>query len=423
MPKFGFNLKDATLPSDKVVYTAGDESLRLSRTRPNGAYDPTADYNTAQVITLPALAMPNLTQVFAFAIDAEYDLDPLTEDELGTVGVEVSMDGGTTWYYWNPAGGGSWTATTTLYSTAAEIDTHCLTIPRPSTGAISPRVRLRLSADADLRHTPVVRSVLFGGEVDDVPYADAIRSIIRYLKTNVQVRADVTWQATTTGTSHAVPTKWTIASVTGAWNLTSDPSCTTSIYSSGTSTITTTGSVTAGQLIKVRLLGTCDVKPLTEEEVGDNASPLVPAIFVLPLDGERDERFGNWREIIASSGRLKARSRVPSEMFVQRVRLYCDSDRNTEAFQMAEAVSRALEGTTMTYLPTGEPMNLVDIEHLSSMDVDSRGLYSKQIEFAVDFRRHSRTYAEDTLLQTVNVAVTDIAATNAADSFTVVEDE
>ncbi len=319
------------------------------------------------------------------------------------------------------SGAGGWAVTTTEYSPASDVDTHCLTIPRPTAGSISPRLRLKVSADADLAHTPRVRSAVFGGEVDDVPYADAIRSIIRHVKDHLAVRLDVTWAATTTGTTHTIPTKWTVASVVGAWNLTTDANCTTNKYASGTSTIVLSSSVTAGQVIKARILGTCDVKPLTEEEVGDNASPLIPAIFVLPLRGVRDERFGNWREVISSRGRLKARTRIPTELYLQRIRFYCDSDRNTEAFQMAEDLTRVIEGTPISYLPTGEPMGLVDLDHLYSMDVDSRGLYSKQVECVVSFMRHQKMYIESALVTTINVATTDLASTILADTV-VVED-
>lgn len=409
MAAFEFELANAahTVVLDSCFSTEKQALILRKKNAVSGLYDPTGLYPVSAQVTTDAMALVGYKELFAFEIDSEFDTDSVGT-ELGAVKARISLDG-TNYYYWT---GMAWAvaSTSSHYSTPADIDANCLTLPLPDAGAsFSIKVQLKLESDSTRKHTPRVYAVKLGVELYVRPFEDATRSVIRHLRgfTGTFVGKWVCAAGTTHATSSF--TALTPLTVVRAFDLTADPGRVSALSASFSgANIVFSPALTVGHVIEVEFTGRCSVTPMAEDELVDGA---LPNVALMPLRAVRDDQFGNWREIIISRGRGKARSRIPPEVFIQRFRLYCVADRNEDAFQIADGITRKIE-ETIPYIPTGEQMTLVSLDHLSSLDFEPRGMYSKQVEFVLQFRRYQAGYVEDALLTGIHVHSTDIESEN-----------
>lgn len=421
MPAFDFDLATASSSNANSVYRRDTQAWGL-RKHVAGVFSPLATYDVAgSIVTTPAMALPAVSSLFSLNADVVY---PTDEDgvEQGTLTYRLSMNGGATYYYYT---GGAWT----IASTSAhfnDIDTlqlHLATFPLPTTGTVAPRLQIKILPDSAGLYTPLVYDVSLAVELHQRAFEDAVASVITHLQptTFKLISSEVLTTTTDTIRFAGVFTKFTVSSILRVYDLTADPGRRVNLYDSYTADpgdITLTAEVTYGHEVEIEYLATCPVSPFAEDTL---YTAEIPHLGIVPLVTKRDDEFGNWREIITNKPANASRSRLPPELFVQRFRVYCLAARNEEALQMAEGVTRRIEGVPFVYLPTGEQMTLVQLDHMNNLDFEPRGLFSKQVEFTVQFRRYTHEYREDTLLQRITTFVTDVDNTELIDTIEVSE--
>lgn len=422
MPSFDFDIENAAYPSGGASCFSTQRQAAVLRpyTVSTGKYDPVGTMNTSGVVIVtPSFTLANLQSLFSFEVSTSFPTDS-DDVALGTILYRLSLNGGTAYYYWN---GSAWTAATTSshFCTLAQMQAHIATFPLPTTGTAAPRLSFKITPDSTGKFTPALFSATLCAEVRVRPFEDAVASVITHIMNNLTVPLVMSrfLQATASTITLGGWTRFTILSVTHVYDLTADPGRRANLYQSFNSTtgvVTLTGSVATPHEVEVQYTGRCPVTPLADDVL---TTAVIPNVGVMPLRCIRNDAFNNWREIITNKEANKSRSRLPPEIFDQRFRLYCVAARNEEALQLSNAATQTVEGLSIPYLPTGEQMTLVSLDHMNNLDFEPRGLYSKQVEFTVQFRRYSEGYTEVGLVQRINTTLTDAESTVSFDQDTV----
>lgn len=415
MPSFRFSISDAQVvsPANAAVFDIGAGGFILRRYDPaTGKYDPTGRmFGAGAVIRTSDIPLAGVKELFAFNVAAGFDTDA-AGNQLGSLLYRMSADNGDTWLYWD---GSAWSTASTgeHFSSLAQMQANIGTFPLPSASAVQFRLEVKIIPDAARIFTPRLSDVEIGAEIHDRPFEDAVASVVTHLYgiTSKLIVSNYLQETTSSVVFKGVWTRFDVQQVTRAYDLTDDPYRRVNLYSSyspETGTVTLSQQVPMNHELEIEYTGKCPVSPLAEEELYEAT---LPHIGVVPLKTVLLGQLGNTVEIVTNRTKNLARVRIPSEVFEQRFRLYCVAARNEEALQISEAATRYLEMNVCRYLPTGEPMSLCDLDHPSNLDLEPRGMYSKQVEFSVHFRRYSPEYVQTSLVQSVTAAVTDTEQT------------
>jgi len=250
--------------------------FQLFRSDVNGNYNPTGKVREPGELTLPNISASAMTEIRAVNVCSRIEEieneNTGVKEKKGSLDYRVSMDGGTTYLYWD---GGAWSIATDPnlhWTTKADLDTNLPALAfDASSGARQFRLRIRISPDATLEFTPIVLYVLVHYAVQYDPEEEVLRTIHNFLESNLRMRLVAGKRQQTTGTSFTIKFPQIVpdSQVLAVYNITDDPGMVTDLLSSVSSTsvgtdkngrtitehtISLTGSVDAGKEFRIPLL-------------------------------------------------------------------------------------------------------------------------------------------------------------------------
>lgn len=384
---------DFTFDPTKVEMREG-EAFRLLKTEQSGDYSPLGRYRSAADIVFPNWSAAGLVAFFAFEEISDLDLDD-EGNELGSIGWQVSVDGGTSWKFWT---GSAWgTAGANDFSPHADVDANINSLAFPAGGTKQLRLKARLTPSADLAFTPRLREALVHHEVRVNWFEDVQRSLRRFLSANFKARLSVRQKLVAASTSFALNTDFNVGSVIGVWNETTDPGHLSDLFSSLTRqvighdengepiervTLSLTSSQAAGSLMFIEFLGMPPVIIAPADEELHLAT--VPALVfrVDPISEHLPSRDFS-RKVENNFARNKARLREQSTAYQATVIVDCASENDLNAINMAEGLQRLIKrpGFNFPSLATGEEIALLDYTPFTDTPVRPLGLAVKEATF------------------------------------------
>lgn len=171
----------------------------------------------------------------------------------GKIDVRFSIDGGTTWFYWD---GGAWVvAGASDWSTFDDLNMNLAVIPFPVDWQLTFAVRLQpISGNFTI---PLQGLRLSFEIVPTHDYLDIFRTIRRELAVNVKPEFRQAFAMAATGTTLDLGSLLRVGNVVSAYNLTNDPTRQTNILAGYVApNVQLTASQTAGEIIEVHWLCT-----------------------------------------------------------------------------------------------------------------------------------------------------------------------
>lgn len=347
-------------------------------------------------VVLPAVEVPALTSLFSLEVEDRFETGSDGE-ELGSTRWQITTDGETYWYW--DADAEEWTegADLSVGSTWVELDENLPTLAIAAEKKIG--LRFRILSDADLTSSPEVHKVGFSCELNAYDRAHAVESVVAFVEDNLGARLTCSVTLTSSEAEFVLPAAFTVRGVDAVYNLTADPKRKTNLlddYDADTKKVAVVdlieGTVDEPIELEVQYRGYTGVTPGAREEELDDAA--IPFIGMIPLVMPRDDREGNRVEISFSKGRNRVRERPAPDTVDILCRFYCMAERKLEATLLADALGELFDSLKVPFLPTGEQMGLVSIQHYQDNDNEARGLPCKRVTVTLRFHKHSRTYTE-----------------------------
>jgi hypothetical protein len=277
-----------------------------------------------------------------------------TLQAAGAIDCRLSVDGGSTYLYWD---GAAWSAAgANDFSPFDDINANVASIPF-TTFQLAFQVRLLRGG---LTATPILKSLRVGYRLmDNHEHEDPHRTIRRFLSNNCRIRFRDTYEQETTGTvlnlGHPLP----VASVVSIYNLTGDPTRTTDI-AAGTFTnnvdgttgdflnadVDMTASQTAGDILEINWVADPRVDIAhVDQDVRDESNIHVPVMMVQIVVGSEydDTKLSAVTEVYTTNGPLDKfwADENPVPMQYQ-VTVYCLAADELLAIKMANAGYKAL---------------------------------------------------------------------------------
>lgn len=406
--------------STKVEFREAQD-VRLLKTEQGGDYSPVGRYRQPADIVFPNWSAAGLVEFFAFEEISDIDRDE-EGNELGSIGWQVSVDGGTSWKFWT---GTSWaTAGANDFSPHADLDSNINSLAFPAGGTKQLRLKARLTPSADLAYTPRLREALVHHEVMVNWFEDVQRSLRRFLLDNFKARLSVRQKLVASSTTIILNTDFHVDSVVGVWNETTDPGHLTNLFSSLTRqvvghdengepiekvTLTLTSSQAAASLMFIVFLGVPPVIIAPADEELHLAT--VPALVfrVDPIAEHLPSRDFS-RKVENNFARNKARIREQSTAYQATVIVNCADENDLNAINMAEGLQRLIKkpGFDFPSLATGEVIALLDYTPFMDTPVRPLGLAVKEATFILygfspdeEFTEKDDAYADSLILDKV----------------------
>ena len=417
MPQFGPDIRAATFSSANDLALLDDYIVLRKRTATTGVYNPFGTMAATATVTFPAMVMPGLIELFGFEELAEYALDSAGA-KLGAIDYQISTDNGTTYYYWT---GSVWATATTQYSSAQAIETNIGTLTLSPTRKII--IKARLSSDATNKYGPKFYGISLKCEIRHRPFEDALRSIHSYFTANLSASLANQQRLAAAATTLTLGTSATVIAVDMVFNLTTDPIRGTNLYSSyapTTKTVTLTGIQATGSVLEIQFRAKVQVNVSEAED--ELVTAAIPALRIVVNGYDRADEWSQRLDIDRVRYRLIARTRRAPDFYNLDLTIAAIADRDDDSLNIIKAVETLLDETECPYLPTGEPLKLIDFRAVDDSDVVGEGRFVKIANAVFQLREWTETYVQVPLVQTVNIQVGG-TADNAPETVVINEDD
>ena len=385
--------------SDEIVTVDGIIRLRKTDEATGIVFDGSGTFKEGTAL-LPNLVFKDVIEFVGFETEEIYNLDT-DGDRLGEIKYQVSKDDGTTFLYHD---GTSWVVATlpTHFNTKEEVDEFITDLtPFPERRI---KFNIRITPSTDGKFSPLLVNILLHYQVRTDFIEDFKRSIKRYLDSNLSVRiTDRIEMPATSVTVTLFDTSFSINTVFSVFNLTTDPGRIINLFSSlAGSTITMTGSQTAGDVIAVNYEGDAPVFLAADE---DFQFTQVPAFVVeIPTIIENKELRSGDRKLDRQNSKLIVRERLQRLFNDVTVIVSCIDKRETGSIRMAQELARVLQyQKSFASEGTGADFTILDFQPLTADDRVSVGLFVKQITITVSGKVFQEDFTEKKLVKEVKV--------------------
>jgi len=373
--------------------------LELKRTDFTGQVHPRGTIVPASgIATFPVIPGTHIEKVNGLSVLGELGKidDPTSAqygDPLTNVSIRVSTDGGTTYKYWT---GAVWATAGAndfgeVEASAANVQSLPLEHPRRV------KFQLRLEADAELKHSPKVYSLLVFLEYE-FDWAEDLKRSIKLLLDTHELSLEAAQSLAQASAEIILNTPFEVVDVLGAFDVDSDPGFLYNLKSGWTKTQTGTdengdpiwevkvqlsASVSAGNRVWVRYTGRCPVF------IGADADMRVSRIpaYVLRMPTVRELDFRDGSSEVERRGDQDALLRdqpYQYEASCEAVSLAADE---RDALRMASTVSALLRKEELISKATGQAMPVYDVGEFAEQTAVGIGLYAKSTPFLVAGRQ------------------------------------
>lgn len=236
------NRAKITLDQKACLLTLVPQSINVGRDKARIEFPKDTDLT----ITTKVNTVPNNKSWTKFQIDSD---TPKSLDRVERTEVRLRITDGTSQYYWN---GSAWTATTTLWSTPAQVNANLSSWSSTSLGFV---VNLK-TADVTLTPTVsrirVLHSVDLPSYMNDIVYDTVIAAFQDNIRSVAFLAVESAGSTSVDLNDYDLESDYEIKSIDGVFNDTSDPTHKTDLlasYNAATKVITLSSPVLAGDTI------------------------------------------------------------------------------------------------------------------------------------------------------------------------------
>ena len=375
-----------TVLSDEMVALQPESVMRLRKTDVATGlnFDPNGTFKQGTAL-LPNLVAKEITELVGFETEEEFDLDipelrKGNKVSLGTIDYQISKDNGSTYLHhdgfnWVAAGAGD-------FNTRQEVDLRLTELsPLPERQI---RFKVRITPSADGKHTPKLKDLVVHYEVRMEFIEDFKRSLKRHLDNNLAIRMTDRITMPSTSTSFTLSDiGFTIDTVIGVFNETSDPGLVTDLFSSLLgNTITMTASQTAGDVIVTKFEGKAPIFLSADEDFQLSEIPAI-VIEVPVIVEDRGLRLGS-RKLDRQVESKTVRERLQRLYQNVTVQISCLDRRETGSIRMAQELSRLFQYEKFFVSEaSGQDFTVLAFQPMTADDRVSTGLFVKQVTLTV----------------------------------------
>ena len=389
------------------------------------------------IVVLPTWTADSIAELFGFQTQEEhvYTTENGGKIQLTDIRYQLSVDGGVSWLHW---GGTAWTAATLQdahWDNWEIVDANISNLkflttagaPQSVRKSITVRVRMTPAYAADdstvYDIAPVLRSVSILHELAYEFEEDLLRSLKRYFDTNVRVLLKQEFKAQSAASSWtlvvheaqsvsstpavsfvqpAFTTDWAaeselVAGKVWLYNLTDDPLRTrplkasiveaTGVVTKDAAVSTQTGSVEVWFYASVPTYIGADERL----NVATSRALIVHISESFPVPDMASESL--YGEVEPEYSKLRARLRVPSQVYETTITVRCQSPSLLEASSMVSAVQRLIaERKNCTSVATGQPYIFQDFGYPQGETAGSLGLATESFHVVVQGTRFYPSY-------------------------------
>lgn len=355
---------------ERAVRMCG-QGITLRKLSPDETmYDPIGRYFESTVV-LPNLKANALKELTGFHV-----AEVTTEKFGGSIGYQMSNDGGTTWYTFDM---GSWTPAVgplaTVFVTREDVEKFIGLLPLLPLKQV--RLRAKLTPSADGKKRPLLAVMIIDTEYDFDFQEDLLRSLKHHLEALVRVR--VKWvEAVTAGTSVTVDSGLVVTSAT-VFNLTTDPGRLTNLFSSiGIDSKTVSFAPAQTGKIEVNYAGAPKVFIAAEENFQLGS---IPAVLInVPSIVWRKDLDTMIKEYDVNRQTFVARHRHKRGLFDANITLSCQAQLRHMATALADAVEKALQpNRSILSEALGELYAVLGVGPKTQADQIVRSLFSENL--------------------------------------------
>jgi len=364
------------------------------------------------VFITSSIVMADLTEVFGLLVVGALKAAPATTDIEANVGIQISLNGGTTYLAWS---GAAWAdqAVGGAYNTQTVFAENCGTLNlswNPSS-PMAVRLRIRLTPTADDDTPMLARVLLYCEWARYSPLVDLHRSLHAAFSTAYQMRVFQQQKLAAASATFVLAPDYPVASSTDiqVFNTTTDPGRTTDLFVSyvpATGVVTMSGSQVINSVLETYYWGRPPVTVIRRDETAALSSIPHLVVEVSEMMENVASRKGRRLDIKAGSTLRFIRDRSDDMLFEVGVRIMHHTRRADEALAAADRIQVALSNDLRSR-GTGFPINVIEqtanglIDH--SMSSFSTGVWSGRLRFPVP----AVNYTQSAILDTVTVRFGD----------------
>jgi hypothetical protein len=400
MPILGPDFASASYSTSDVALVEGDTFV-LRRRQPTGAYHPQGQRAAHADVLLPPMSILGLSDLFSFTERAVIPKGTSVGYQIGLAPEATPYDG-TLLYWggtsWDPAGGEA-------FSPASDVDAHFPDLLAAGNRGKRLQIRIRLSSDPTRSLTPKVRPPSIGCEIEHRPYEDIRRSLREFVVEHIAAQQRLIHRPDDVTAEIEIDTDLVVSRVLHVYNIDDDPDRQTDLLvAANGKRLQLSSPQEAAANLEVVYVGAPETRAIWAAPADPTLFVAkIPAISIVLVRKTRDFRFSNSTEQSISRARGTARVRWAPDLGYLTAEIRCLSQNDAEATNWAERVVEMFQSERCTYLPTGEPMDLVSIGPFMEDDIMARPAACKQVDVTLRYRRWHDDFDEVPLVRRVRV--------------------
>jgi len=408
MPSLWYIPREADLVFDPTKIVVVNNVLKLIRRDANGEPSP---LNTDLVEPEGEVIFPNKVIT---GLQELFSLRGVGYAPTGSaVLVQLSNDGGTTWYRWDGANwvnDGNW-------NSIGQLNSGLPFFFRGGGASATPQVRFRLKLQAtpDRLGTPWIGMVELGLEYRYNPATDIAQTLIRLLKqARPLVQYEQTLKAIPVGGQLPVLHSFPVSEVIGVWNITTDPGRQTNLATGpfGDAYIMiNTGGLTVGDVLDIEWRGRIEkVSMHADEEYVKANMPLYTVRIDTSEDDLPESQIGS-KEVLINEALGIARIREWPQTELMTVRIYSVAKYEQQMRAMVDAVhdlfrvkGRSL-GNPIVSLATAQEFPIVEYNYFELSSDEREGWHEALVEFQVQGKAWRSPYIQRPIATSIEIGV------------------
>ena len=397
MPILEWNEITEGVPSASTIIVDG-AGIKLKRETVTGpfSYDPNALYVSAGAyIEFPELKASGLASVWSFHISGSAN--------DGTVDCQLSGDGGATWLYYDEAGAAWAAAGVADWTLPSKVREHITTFPIGGGTERSIALRLRLRPDTTRTKTPVVTRVWFNVEYDHDAVIDVMRTVRRFIDSNVRPRLYTKEAADGSGTV-TINTDYVVDDALGiqVYNLTDDPGRGTDLfaaYNAGTKLVTLSAAQDVGDVLYIAYRGNPPVYLTADEYFYKSEVPAITVEFTGFVD---EDLSGNSMFEVNQSTKI-ARERHGPRYLNLDMNIVCTDKDQERSRLLTKEVRRIFHEEQCISLATANIWPVANVSGVRPRPNLASGVYSPSLTASLWVREEYEAYTQSALITTINM--------------------